>query len=56
MKFCYNEFLLKSVPYMSKNTKIKESKQSVRETVQKNVKIVHDELLKESQIYLNHRF
>ena len=36
---CYNKFSVTSVPYMSKKTKeMKESKQTVRETVQKDVK------------------
>ena len=35
---------------------MKESKQTVRGTVKKDVKTVHDELLKESQEYLKHRF
>ena len=41
---------------MSKKTKMKESKQTVRETEQKDVETVQDELLKESQKYLKHRF
>ena len=48
---------MKSVPFMSKKMKeMKESKQTVRRTVKKDVKTVHDELLKESQEYLKHRF
>ena len=35
---------------------MKESKQTVRETVQKDVKTVHCELLKESRKYIKHRF
>ena len=53
----YNQFLVKSVSYLNKKTKeMKESKQTVRESVQKDVKSVHDDLLKESRKYLKHRF
>ena len=53
----YNEFVVKNVSYVNKKTKeIKESKQTVRETVEKDVKNVHDELLIESRKYLKRKF
>ena len=53
----YNEFVVKNVSYVNKKTKeIKESKQTVRGTVEKDVKNVHGELLIESKKYLKHRF
>ena len=53
----FNEFVVKNVSYVNKKAKeIKESKQTVRETVEKEVKNDHDELLIESRKYLKHRF
>ena len=53
----YNEFVVKNVSYVNKKTKeIKESKQTVGETVEKDIKNVNDELLTESRKYLKHRF
>ena len=49
--------VVKNVSYVNKKTKeIKESKQTVRETVGEDVKNVHDEFLIESRKYLKHRF
>ena len=53
----YNEFVLKNVSYVNKKTnEIKESKQTVGETVEKDAKNANDELLIESIKYLKHRF
>ena len=49
--------VVKNVSYVNKKTKeIKESKQTVRETVGKDVRNVHGEFLIESRKYLKHRF
>ena len=53
----FNKFVVKNVSYVNKKTKeIKGSKQTVRETVEKDAKNVHDELLIESRKYLKCRF
>ena len=52
----FNKFVVKNVSYMNKKTKeVKGSKQTVRETVEKDAKNVHDELLFESRKYLKYR-
>lgn len=47
-KFCYNELLVKSIAYVSKA--------NCERNLRKDVKTVHDGVLKESQKYLKHRF